>query len=267
MDDLHELFMHVPAWTCIPVAGLVFVAIKAWLGVFAAQNPLLKGIAQNGQIFAGMAALVVLAAGFAAGVNKWKRRKLYDGQTSIESIRYLSWSEFELLIGEAYRRQGYAVTENGGGGADGGIDLVLHGRGEKIIVQCKQWKVYKVGVRRVRELYGVLMAEGADRAIFVTSGVYTQEARNFATGKPMELVDGVVLSRLIIPVCVRRQQREKNLNAVTHSPSPEASPECPLCKSPMVLRTAKRGDNAGAQFWGCSSFATTKCRGTRQVGI
>lgn len=33
---------------------------------------------------------------------------------------------------------------------------------------------------------------------------------------------------------------------------------CPRCGSKLVLRTAKKGDNAGNQFYGCSSFP--KCR-------
>lgn len=33
---------------------------------------------------------------------------------------------------------------------------------------------------------------------------------------------------------------------------------CPRCGSELVLRTAKKGDNAGNQFWGCSAFP--KCR-------
>lgn len=40
-------------------------------------------------------------------------------------------------------------------------------------------------------------------------------------------------------------------------------PLCPMCGSPMVLRTAKKGDNIGGQFYGCSKFP--KCRGIRQV--
>lgn len=39
-----------------------------------------------------------------------------------------------------------------------------------------------------------------------------------------------------------------------------SSPSCPVCSSKMILRTAKRGSNAGSQFWGCSRFP--KCRGT-----
>lgn len=38
---------------------------------------------------------------------------------------------------------------------------------------------------------------------------------------------------------------------------------CPICGSPMMLRTSKKGDKTGEQFWGCSQFP--KCRGTAQL--
>jgi hypothetical protein len=38
---------------------------------------------------------------------------------------------------------------------------------------------------------------------------------------------------------------------------------CPICGKLMVLRTARRGVNAGQRFWGCSGFP--KCKGTRQA--
>ena len=41
-------------------------------------------------------------------------------------------------------------------------------------------------------------------------------------------------------------------------------PPCPKCGSPIVLRTAKRGPNAGTQFWGCPNYP--RCRGIRQTG-
>jgi restriction system protein len=40
-------------------------------------------------------------------------------------------------------------------------------------------------------------------------------------------------------------------------------PACPLCGQPMVLRTARKGRNAGSQFWGCCGYP--KCKGTRAV--
>jgi restriction system protein len=39
----------------------------------------------------------------------------------------------------------------------------------------------------------------------------------------------------------------------------QPNPLCPICGNLMVLRTAKRGDNRGNQFWGCSGYPT--CRG------
>ena len=38
-----------------------------------------------------------------------------------------------------------------------------------------------------------------------------------------------------------------------------ASPACPVCGRTMVRRTARKGSNAGAQFWGCPSYPA--CRG------
>lgn len=41
-------------------------------------------------------------------------------------------------------------------------------------------------------------------------------------------------------------------------------PACPLCGKPMVLRTAKQGENAGSQFLGCSGYP--ECKSTRRLG-
>ena len=85
----------------------------------------------------------------------------------------MTWQEFEQLVAEAYRRQGYRVAERGGGGADGGIDLELRTKDKTLVVQCKRWKTRSIGVELVRELYGAMTGEQAHAAIFVTSGNYT----------------------------------------------------------------------------------------------
>lgn len=109
----------------------------------------------------------------------------------------MSWQAFEMLVGEAYRLQGYAVQETGGGGADGGINLLLAKDGEKFLVQCKHWKTYKVGVSVVRELFGLMAAKGAAGGFVVTSGRFTQEAKDFAAGRNIRLVDSEALFALI----------------------------------------------------------------------
>ena len=84
----------------------------------------------------------------------------------------MGWREFETLVGESFRQQGFVVTETGGSGADGGIDLKLRKDNEVFLVQCKQWRAYKVSVQIVRELFGVMAAQGATGGFVVTSGVF-----------------------------------------------------------------------------------------------
>ncbi len=40
-------------------------------------------------------------------------------------------------------------------------------------------------------------------------------------------------------------------------------PDCPQCRKPMVLRTAKQGKYTGQQFWGCSGYPD--CKATTPV--
>ena len=259
LDDLHEVFLHLPSWACLPAALAAFALVDVLFGVIAGQNPALKGLAADGPPLAAMAALLVLAAGGTAAIQKFRRRQLFDRQTGINSIRSLSWREFEALVGEAFRRQGFQVVETGGGGADGGIDLKLQKDGETTLVQCKHWRSFKVGVKEIRELFGILVAERAQRAIFVASGTYTREARAFASGKPITLIDGTALLDLVTP------ERARQPVEVVARPQAgrSAIPACPVCRTPMEVKTARRGGNAGSQFWGCPNFPI--CRGTRPI--
>jgi len=195
--------------------------------------------------------------GTAVSVIKAKKRaKLLEKQSNIESIRALSWQEFELLVGEAFKRKGFEVRENGGGGADGGVDLILYKNGRKTIVQCKRWRSASVSVSIVRELYGVMTAENASDCIVVSSGSYTSEARLFTESKPIWLIDGPELLALIAEVQpVSYQSKPKPLDI-----QGTIQKECPRCGSAMIRRIAKQGINAGNEFWGCSRFPT--CRGT-----
>ena len=175
----------------------------------------------------------------------------------------LSWQEFELMIGELYRRQGYTVELCSGDGSDGGVDLWLRRDGKTVLVQCKHWKVYKVGVSPVRELFGILAAEKADYAIFVTTGRFTQDARAFAAGKAMELIDGETLAATLEAHKYSGDGELLDVASWSDTFAQTATittPVCPFCRSSMVLR---RGKQSGNQFWGCSTYPG--CRGKRNV--
>lgn len=93
--------------------------------------------------------ILLLSGAVASFFGRRKREGLITdvatGRSS-DALRNMSWREFEQLVGEAFRMKGYAVTETGGGGADGGIDLELRKGGEVFLVQCKQWRAFKVSV-------------------------------------------------------------------------------------------------------------------------
>ncbi|MFC1818246.1 DUF2034 domain-containing protein [Thermodesulfobacteriota bacterium] len=211
-----------------------------------------QGLAKGAPTVGKMFSLLFLAGGLLSAFTAWTKRKQLDQQTGINSIRELSWKQFEELVGEAYRRQGYQVTENYQSGPDGGVDLILKKDDQLVLVQCKQWRSQKVGVKIVRELFGVMAASQARRGVVVTCGYFTQEALNFSAGKPIELIGGNALVELISTV-----QTEPRVETISES---DDIPSCPQCGNSMVLRTAKKGSNAGKQFWGCSNFP--KCRST-----
>ncbi len=54
-----------------------------------------------------------------------------------------------------------------------------------------------MGLKPVRELLGVMVSESASRAVLVTCGSFTREARLFAEGKPLALVEGPKLWELV----------------------------------------------------------------------
>lgn len=73
-----------------------------------------------------------------AEIKKFFTRRVFDTRSDASSRRSLSWQEFETLIGEAFRRQGYTVSHTPAGPHDGGVDLVLTKNGERTLVQCKR---------------------------------------------------------------------------------------------------------------------------------
>ena len=280
-EDLVDLVSLLPWWAGIALAVISYVILHR-LAVPPAVTGLPPG--QMGDVitrsmFSALAGLgqylVPLICLAGAGVSAWRRhqRRTLISNTAqakgADALDGMSWREFEMLVGEAFRLQGFSVSETGGGGADGGVDLVLSKGTEKFLVQCKQWKAYKVGVDVVRELYGVMAAKGATGGFVVTSGSFSEDAKAFANGRNVKLVDGHRLFGLIKQA---RQSLSSNINAadrsspVASSSSPgvaASSAACPACGSEMVKRTAKKGANAGGQFWGCSRYPT--CRGIRPL--
>jgi len=114
-----------PWWVSLVLAVIAYVALSS-------AKPLAPVALLVCFLFIGFACISALRA--------WGNRRMLDHQTGLNSLRELPWKRFEDLLGEAYRRHGYQVTETLGGGADGGVDLVLRREGKVTLVQCKRWR-------------------------------------------------------------------------------------------------------------------------------
>jgi restriction system protein len=273
-DDIFEALRWLftrdhPAWSILVAAVFFFIPV-----IWFQRSIKFPAVQMLGYVMGAVPAIVSLAAGVAGWKLRQQRAVFLQQHLDIGWLNNLSWQDFERQVAEVYRQRGYQVEEVGGGGADGGVDLRLRRDGTTSIVQCKRWKTYKVGVKPVRELFGVMTAEKAGRALFITSGVYTDEALRFAEGKPLELVDGAQLAEMLRQFQQsRKQSLEPSMSTAFAAPAlhrviaveTPARPKCPRCASDMVLRRAKSGQHAGNGFWGCSTFAKTKCGGIRKV--
>lgn len=275
-EDLMDLVARLPWWAGVALALVSYLILHrvasqplpvaptavGQMGEFVTKT-MWRTLASLGQYLLPVLCLV------GAGVSVWRRSvrtKLVADvahSKSCDALDGMSWQQFEMLVAEGFRMQGYRVLETGGGGPDGGVDLVLSKPGdqdgEKFLVQCKQWRAFKVGVSVVRELYGVMAAIGASGGFVVTSGRFTAEAIAFAGGRNIKLMDGPKLHDMIRQVQSRAPSRPAH--PPTAKPEVPANPACPICSGTMVKRTAHRGANAGRQFWGCSGYPS--CKGTR----
>ena len=108
----------------------------------------------------------------------------------------MDWADFEHLVRQVFENEFSSdgtevrVTQ---ASRDGGVDAIVHDpdpiRGGKIIIQAKRY-TGTVDVAAVRDLYGTLVNEGANKGILVTTSQFGPDARKFAQGKPITLIDG-----------------------------------------------------------------------------
>lgn len=262
-QGLFDSIASMPWPAGIVLGAIGYVVIRYGIGWYLSSKGgtalAALGNAANGGAFGPIAWAwlgICCVAALVSFIARRKRGRLLETQTGLDSLRAMNWRQFEMLVGEAFRRQGYRIEETGLGGADGGIDLRLSKYGKSTLVQCKQWRSQRVDVKIVREMYGLLAHHGADAVKIVAVGDFTPDAQRFAQGKPIELIHGEALLALVREV--------QNTASAAAAPTPKppaaivAAPECPNCAAPMIKRTNRRSHEA---FWGCPKYPS--CHGTR----
>jgi restriction system protein len=102
------------------------------------------------------------------------------------SITQLSWQAFERLVGEAFRQRGYKVTEFGGTGPDGGVDLGLSKNGERRDAKtlCEETGSDRTDIRRPRVNFSCVVAKFLGSALVVESHRQSAEILNHVPLEP-----------------------------------------------------------------------------------
>jgi restriction system protein len=226
---------RLPGWVIAAAALILYPGIGLMLPVaFHWSVIALIEVNVMGALFAA-----VLAMGWlVVQIQARDRRHLMEWTSE---LRRLTAEEFEWLVGELFRREGWQVSETGRqDGPDGNIDLELTRKGGRKIVQCKRWKSWQVDVTEIRQFAGTLLREGlrGDAGIFVTLSTFTPQAVTEAKAIGLILVDGGELYRRIEKV--RRSE------------------PCPICQAPMELGRSEHG------WW--LRCTVRGCRGKRDLG-
>jgi hypothetical protein len=250
-----------------------------WLVTLFAGEPvptLLPEPANTILFFAGFGLLMILEASKLrlVPIRILARMDMHRAQ-AIADLNRMHHASFEELVAETYRSLGFQARRTGQTG-DHGVDIEVYTpRGERWIVQCKRYKD-PVGESMVRELYGTLVSEKANRAILVTSAEITAPAEAWARGKTIGLIDGEKLLKLMekarqkaqgskferftrwlegmlasyqtppalkrasaSPMEQTRPNRVANMQPVIAAPA--IPPLCPRCHVPMVSHPERHG--------------------------
>ncbi len=170
-----------------------FLGTIYWQGA----QPILFMPAEVDHLIFGLVGLITGGITISGMIFRWRNRRVrWSDAQRLEDLLLMTPNDFEALIAALFQAYGYR-TQVSGGNADHGVDVIVHpAEDEKWIVQCKRYSG-SVGEPVVRDLYGTMLHEEAARAYLMTTGSFTRQATDWASGKPILLYDGEALVKLI----------------------------------------------------------------------
>jgi HJR/Mrr/RecB family endonuclease len=195
--------------------------------------------------------------------------------------------DFEDAICDVFRRLGYDAVRTPFS-KDGGKDGILTKDGQKLVLECKRYsRKGKTGRPELQILLAAMMDEGADGAIFVTTGSFTSDAIEYARSKKLKLYDreslpllvnnaygtpeqldaktmclscGEILIQRVTnsineAICLQGHRVVCDLTISSLNQTSPSERSCTLCSFPM--RVVRHGTSS---FWGCSKYPACRYR-------
>jgi HJR/Mrr/RecB family endonuclease len=130
--------------------------------------------------------------------EQWKKKQLEKMKelSTLEQLRLMDPHEFERFVKLLFEWMGYQAELTPRTG-DGGKDIILQRNGEKSLVECKRYNKHKVTRPDVQKFHSALMDCHATKGYYVTTGEFTQPARDYCADKPIDLIDGEKLVKML----------------------------------------------------------------------
>jgi hypothetical protein len=118
---------------------------------------------------------------------------------TLDDLRLLTPSEFEMLVGDVMQHMGYAQVEVVGRSRDLCVDVKAIGpNGGLVAVQCKRYTKRNVNSDEMQKFIGMIyLHHRADKGMYFTTSSYTKDARKLGEDNRIELIDGERLIKII----------------------------------------------------------------------
>jgi restriction system protein len=196
--NIFEFLAQIPWWVCVTLSVSFFLLLQYVVPYFEKQTSLVNEVHISlGPVFAPVVALAFLAPVTFSFLKSSRKQKLHNLRKEIKSIQDLSWPQFKQHAAEAYGQAGYLVLENDPFTSDPNVDLVMRKSANLYLVQARYWRNRKLGLREVKNLFSLMHEKQASGIFLLTTGIFTREARRYALGRPINLIDGIQLAELL----------------------------------------------------------------------
>lgn len=201
-------------------------------------------------LWAGSILCLIAALGTVVA-HRWRTNVL--GHDNLASIRWLSAREFNHLVEEGFRRQGFFVQSSERFLSRAGIDLILRKGKNHILVLCRRDPDPARQMAAVQELHAATATLQAASGLLITCEWVAPEVKAFAAVQGVAVIEGPALLKLVErargkimrpPPAVRREPRFATPLA--------AIPACTSCGGPMVPDARDEQADPEHGSWHCA---------------
>lgn len=150
-------------------------------------------------LFAALVGLFLIGA-LVGALAVWAQRRggrSCGGAPTLDALRALTPTRFELAVGDLLRARGYQDVRHTGGAGDLAADLTCRDRrGARVVVQCKRYRAgCAVTSPEMQQFIGMIYAHHhASYGIYVTTSTFTRPAAALAQQHGIHLLDGAALA-------------------------------------------------------------------------